>query len=186
MGNNPINASVVILGLFIIHYINRALIYPYRIKIKGKKMHVSMMLSSMIFYVVNGYLVAYYFGSLREYEVGWLISPQFIIGTLLFLVGFAINISSDNILINLRKPGETGYKIPQGGFFKYVSCPNYFGEIIEWIGFAILSWSSIGTVYAIWVGVPLFAQAIQAHNWYKKEFADTYPSKRKAVFPGII
>lgn len=186
MGNNPVNISAVILSLFIIHYINRALIYPYRIKTEGKKMYISMMLTSMIFYVVNGYLIAYYFGSLRAYSIEWLSDPRFIFGTILFFTGFIINITSDNILINLRKPGETGYKIPQGGLFKYVSCPNYFGEILEWVGFAILSWSSIGAVYAIWVGAPLFAQAIQAHRWYKEKFREEYPAGRKAIIPGII
>ena len=32
----------------------------------------------------------------------------------MFLVGMAINIHSDHILRNLRKPGETGYVIPRG------------------------------------------------------------------------
>ena len=32
----------------------------------------------------------------------------------MFLSGMAINIHSDHILRNLRKPGEKGYKIPKG------------------------------------------------------------------------
>jgi len=35
-------------------------------------------------------------------------------GVFLFLFGMTANIHSDHILRNLRKPGETGYKIPQG------------------------------------------------------------------------
>lgn len=38
----------------------------------------------------------------------------FLLGLLLFYIGMAINIHSDNILRNLRKPGEVVYKIPTG------------------------------------------------------------------------
>jgi 3-oxo-5-alpha-steroid 4-dehydrogenase 1 len=41
----------------------------------------------------------------------------------------------------LRKPGETGYKIPTGGLFDYITGANFFGEIVEWTGFAIASCS---------------------------------------------
>ena len=43
---------------------------------------------------------------------------------------------SDSILASLRGPGETGYKIPRGGLFCLLSAPNYFGETLEWCGFA--------------------------------------------------
>ena len=95
-----------------------------------------------------------------------------------------IKVSSDNKLISLRKD-SVGYKIPQGGFFKYVSCPNYFGEIIEWIGWAILTWSISGVVFLIWVIANLFPRAISHHKWYQNKF-ENYPKNRKAIIPGII
>ena len=55
----------------------------------------------------------------------WLLDPRFLLGVGIFLLGLATNIHSDYILINLRKPGETGYKIPTGGMFEYVSAANY-------------------------------------------------------------
>jgi steroid 5-alpha reductase family enzyme len=118
--------------------------------------------------------------------VEWLSDPRFIFGLALFFFGFVVNIQSDNILINLRKPGETGYKIPYGGFYRYVSCPNYFGEIMEWVGFAIMTWCIPGLIYMLWVALPLFAQAIEAHRWYNDKFGDEYPKNRKAIFPGIF
>ncbi|CAI9730469.1 3-oxo-5-alpha-steroid 4-dehydrogenase 1-like [Octopus vulgaris] len=57
-------------------------------------------------------------------------SFQFIAGCILFFIGMAINIHSDHILRTLRKPNETGYKIPQGGMFKYLhSSQVLFAEI---------------------------------------------------------
>ncbi len=185
-GQNDINVSSVMVAAFVMHYFNRAIIFPQRIKVKGKTMPVVSMVSSMIFYIINGYLIGHYFGSLREYPVEWLYDPRFIIGLAMFLTGFVINIQSDNILINLRKPGESDYKIPTGGCFKYVSCPNYMGECIEWIGFAIMTWSFPGIVYAVWVVLPLYAQALGSHRWYKETFKEAYPSERKAIIPYII
>ena len=182
----PMNVSVIMVGFFVLHYSNRALIYPHRIKADGKTMPVAMVLSSMVFYIINGYLIGHYFGALKSYPVQWLTDPRFIIGAALFLVGFAINIHSDNILINLRKPGETGYKIPQGGLYKYISCPNYFGEMLEWCAFALMTWSLTGVVYAIWVVLPLLAQGLSAHKWYVTSFADDYPPSRKAIIPGLL
>ena len=37
-----------------------------------------------------------------------------LIGVFIFSAGFIVNLQSDSILRNLRKPGETGYKIPRG------------------------------------------------------------------------
>lgn len=48
------------------------------------------------------------FSQLKQLLVG--LSP----GSLLWLVGWLMNVHSDHILRNLRKPGETGYKIPTG------------------------------------------------------------------------
>lgn len=186
LGADSINVSAVMIAAFCIHYVNRALIYPYRIKARGKTMPVMIMLFSMIFYMVNGFIIGHYFGALKSYPIEWLSDPRFIIGALMFISGFIINIRSDNILLNLRKPGETGYKIPQGGLFKYVSSPHYLGEMIEWLGFAIMTWSLPGLAYAFIVIVPLFGQARNSHQWYLDTFGDAYPKNRKAIFPGLI
>ena len=68
---------------------------------------------------------------------------------------------------------------------KYISAPNYFGEIIEWIGWAVLTWSISGLVFALWTIANLFPRALAHHRWCRKKFAD-YPKNRKAIIPGII
>ncbi|MHA1777308.1 MAG: 3-oxo-5-alpha-steroid 4-dehydrogenase, partial [Promethearchaeota archaeon] len=109
----------------------------------------------------------------------------FIIGTIIWICGFIINIYSDYILRNLREPGENGYKIPYGGLFRFVSCPNYLGEILEWIGWAVLTWSISGLVFALWTIANLIPRAISHHRWYHQHFEE-YPQNRKAIIPFIL
>lgn len=68
----------------------------------------------------------------------WLFDPRFLVGSVIFFFGMAVNIHSDNILMNLREPGETGYKIPRGGMFEYVSSANYGAMKIVFFSFQIL------------------------------------------------
>lgn len=52
------------------------------------------------------------YGSTMEENNSYIYHPRFILGVIIFFAGMYINWDSDNILRNLRKPGETGYKIP--------------------------------------------------------------------------
>lgn len=181
----PGGAQGVMVGAFALHYTHRALIYPHRIRVEGKTMPVFTMLSAMGFYAINGFLVGHYFGAIANYPQGWLRDPRFYAGCVLFATGFAINVASDHTLINLRRPGETGYKVPRGGLFEYVTCANYLGECIEWAGFAVMSWCSVGLVYAVWVILPLIAQGRTVHQWYLQKFED-YPKNRTAIIPCLL
>jgi len=175
----------IILSLFTFHYLNRSLIFPFRIKTKGKKMPASIVLMGITFNLASGFFIGYYLGNFRSYELAWMLTPEFIIGTIVFFTGLIINWQSDTILINLRMPGETGYKIPYGKLFKYVSSPNLLGETIEWGGFAILTWSLPGLAFFIWTVANLVPRAIANQKWYKKKFAD-YPAERKAILPYLL
>ncbi len=172
----------IIIGLISAHYLNRSLIFPLRIKTKGKKMPVVIVIMALGFNLSNGFLFGYYLGNFKVYTIDWLSSPEFITGSIIFIAGAVINKHSDTVLISLRKPNETSYKIPQGGLFKYISCPNLFGEVIEWLGFAILTWSLPGLAFFIWTFANLVPRAIAHHKWYLNHF-ENYPKKRKAVFP---
>jgi hypothetical protein len=175
-------------GLFAFHYINRTLIFPFRLRTLGKKMPVSIALMAVFFNLVNGFLNGYYLGNIATtalYPPDFFTDPRLVLGLVLFSVGFYINWQADHILINLRKPGETGYQIPDKGLFRWISCPNHFGEIIEWSGFAIMTGSMPGLSFAIWTFVNLLPRALQHHQWYKNNFS-RYPADRKAIFPGIL
>ncbi|HQE13185.1 MAG TPA: DUF1295 domain-containing protein [Flavipsychrobacter sp.] len=174
-----------IMGLFILHYVNRSFIFPLRIKTKGKKMPIVIMLMGLFFNLCNGFFLGYYLGEFKAYSIDWMYQPQFIVGLFIFFLGMGINWWADTVLIHLRKPKETDYKIPQQGLFKFISCPNLFGEVIEWCGFAILTWSLPGLAFFIWTFANLVPRAMAHHQWYKSKFPE-YPKSRKAIFPFIF
>ncbi|MCB9234624.1 MAG: DUF1295 domain-containing protein [Bacteroidia bacterium] len=185
LGTGPKHPVVwILLGTWLMHYINRTYIYPFRIKSKNKRMPVLIAAFAFIFQLWNGYLNGEWLGNFAHYTDEWLTDPRFIAGAMLFVVGFAINLHSDQILLNLRKPGETGYKIPTGGLYNYISAPNYFGEILEWCGWALMAWSPGGLYFAVWTIANLAPRALAHHRWYKEKFPD-YPANRKALIPFI-
>ena len=114
-----------------------------------------------------------------------MIDVRLLIGIVVFFIGFVINKYHDWLLIKLLKKSETGYKIPYGGLLKYVSCPNFLGEIISWLGFFIVTLSLPALSFLVWTLANLVTRGIDHHNWYLKEFPD-YPKNRKAVFPGLL
>lgn len=185
-GNEKTGPMWLFFALWMAHYANRAIVYPLRARMEGKKVPLAIVGSAIFFNLVNGFLNGYWLGSLAApYPAGWLGTPQFVAGLALFLAGAFINIQSDNILLKLRKPGETGYKIPQGGLFRFLSCPNHFGEIVEWTGFAILCWNLPAASFAVWTAANLVPRALSHHRWYREKF-EAYPAERKAVVPKVL
>ena len=88
-------------------------------------------------------------------------------------------------LRRLRSTSPEGYVVPRGPLFRWLSCPNYFGEIVEWTGFALASWSPGGLLFALWTAANLVPRAIHHHRWYRAKFAD-YPRSRRAVMPFLL
>ncbi len=169
--------------LWNLHYLHRSLLFPFRMKTKGKQIPLAIVGCAIFFNLINGSTNAYFLGSLCvPYPESWLLDGRFITGLLLFATGAAVNIRADNHLLALRKPGESGYKIPQGGLFRLISCPNHFGEILEWSGFAIMCWNLPALSFAIWTAANLIPRAVSHHRWYLQHFPD-YPKNRKAVIP---
>jgi hypothetical protein len=176
---------ITFMVIWMIHYCQRTFIFPLLLR-GNLPMPITIIMMGITFNGVNTYLQArwiYTFSHL--YQIAWLLNPFFIVGVFLFLVGFIINLHSDYIIRNLREPGETEYKIPYGGMFKYVSCPSYFGEITEWTGWAIMTWSLPGLIFAVWTFANLAPRAYTHHIWYIRTFPD-YPKNRKRLIPFIF
>ncbi|KAI8347673.1 3-oxo-5-alpha-steroid 4-dehydrogenase-domain-containing protein [Blakeslea trispora] len=182
--------QIILSSAWMIHYINRSIIYPYRASSMAP-IHLSAYVCSIGFNLINGYTngmwVARHSRSISD--------PLFWAGLSLWALGFLSNIYHDNILFKLRskkkkeerEEGKKRYFIPHGGLFEYVSCPNYFSEAIEWTGYALAtsgsSWPAI--IFAASTASNLFPRAWRTHAWYKQQF-ENYPTTRKAVIPFLL
>lgn len=188
-GSKPLHSYAWILfALWIVHYINRTLIYPLRIRATPKRIPLVIVCNAILFNLMNAGLNGYYLAEMappEHYDTAWLTSAHFIIGLIVFGCGMFINMKSDTILINLRAKSETGYRIPKGFLFDRISSPNLFGEIIEWTGFAIMAWNLPALSFMVWTFANLVPRAKNHHDWYHRTFHD-YPKERKAVFPGVF
>lgn len=152
-------------------------------------MPLTIIAMGITFNLVNAYMIGGWFfwvSPTDTYPAGWLASPLFIIGTIIFFCGMVINLHSDYIIRHLRKPGDNAHHIPYGGMYRYVTSANYFGEFTEWVGFAILSWSLGGLAFAVWTFANLAPRARSVHRRYLREFGDKYSVlKRRYILPFI-
>jgi 3-oxo-5-alpha-steroid 4-dehydrogenase 1 len=176
-------APLALLALWELHYGYRAFGYPFLVR-SGSGTPLSVVGLAVGFNVLNAWINARWISDLGSYPRAWLVDWRFIAGALLFLAGLALNTASDHALRRLRRPGETGYRVPRGGAFELVSCPNYLGEIVEWIGWAVATWSPAGLAFAMYTVANLAPRALTHHDWYQRQFPD-YPRRRRALIPFI-
>ena len=176
---------LVLLGLWQLHYLNRTFIFPFRMRADGKTMPLSIAAMAILFNIWNAYVNALWLSHFGHYTTDWLVDPRFLVGVALFLTGMGINVWADSVLMRLRAPGQTGYHIPRGGLYEWITCPNYFGEILEWTGWAILTWSGAGLAFALYTAANIGPRAFSHQRWYREKFPD-YPKDRKALIPFVL
>lgn len=182
-------APVILFLMWQSHYFQRSFVYPFVRQVRPgdttpllvpvlaftTNLGISFLNASILSWPELG----------RNYDTAWLTDPRFLVGAAVFVMGYRINRKADAMLAALRKPGETGYKIPRGWLYEKISCPNYFGEFLVWIGWAIATWSWAGVVFVCWTLANLLPRALGNHRWYHSKFAD-YPQERKAVIPFVL
>ncbi len=180
---------LVFLLLFELHYFHRSFIFPRQLR-GHSRMPLSIVLMGAVFNTLNALMQGgwiFFVSPADYYPANWLTSVPFIAGTLVFFAGMYINIQSDHIIRNLRKPGDTAHYLPKGGMFRYVTSANYFGEFLEWTGFAVLTWSWAGAVFALWTFANLAPRAARIHDLYEQEFPGEFdPNKVKRMIPFIF
>lgn len=174
------------LALWLAHYVNRAFVQPFRWRSAPTPMPWAIALSGAGFNLVNGYTNGRWLFELTPgYLPGWFTGARFVVGVALFVAGMAVNLHADATLRALRGDGERGYKVPHGGLYRWVSCPNYLGEMVEWAGFALATWSPAAAAFAAWTVANLLPRALAHHRWYRGRFAE-YPPGRRAVIPFVL
>lgn len=178
------STAMAFLLMWMAHYVQRTFIYPFLLR-GGKPMSLLIVVSAIIFNLVNGYINGRYVFELSGgYPDEWLTDLRFLLGASLFVIGYIINRQADWVLRGLRKPGESGYGIPHGGLYRWISCPNYLGEIVTWIGWALATWSLPALAFATWTVANLAPRALSHHKWYRAHFV-SYPRERRALLPWL-
>ena len=178
------------LALFILfqsHYLQRAFVFPLLIRGRSQ-MPLGIVLMGMVFNTLNALMQGgwIFYVSPAGYYDGWFARPYIWVGGALFIAGMVINLRSDRIIRHLRRPGDTRHYIPYGGMFRYVSSANYFGELLEWVGFAVASWSWAGAVFAWWTFANLAPRAASLRRRYEQEFGEEFSRlRRKRIIPFI-
>jgi 3-oxo-5-alpha-steroid 4-dehydrogenase 1 len=184
---SPVNHQIqawLPLCFWVFHYGYRTFVFPALMHPSDKTFPAMLVVFAIAFNGLNGYNNALALIQAGENNSP-LLSVHFLVGAIVFIAGFIIHFQADLTIRRLRKPGETIYKIPQGGLFRWVSSPNYLGEIIQWTGWALMTWSMAGFAFALFTFCNLAPRAISNHRWYVNKFAD-YPGERKVLFPGIF
>ena len=181
---NPIN--IVLYVLFVVHYVTKGLIMPILSRHSCSKISVWIPVAVLMTNTFYHYLNAEFIGS-ANYCQNYYYDPRFIVGLLLYVIGFIIGRAADIelILLRVRKSRKNkDYVVPKGALFALISCPNYFGEGLEWFGWAVMTWSLSGLAWWLFVESILFTRARHNHKWYMVEFSN-YPLHRKALIPFI-
>ena len=183
-GNRHLVADLLV-AAWVIHYAHRTLVWPWIVPRYSRPMPVVTCISAFVFNVVNGLLIGWFLGHGVDYPWEWLLDGRFIAGAAAFLTGAALNVTSDYRLARMRRQQQGRYLIPQGGPFKFLSSPNLSGEMVEWIGFALMAWSLPALAFALWTAANLIPRALWRHQWYRRTFPD-YPPSRRALIPGVL
>jgi 3-oxo-5-alpha-steroid 4-dehydrogenase 1 len=185
LSDNKNVVLIIFLSVWLLHYVHRTFVYPFSQSGRNKPYPLVIVFMAIVFNLFNGFVNGYCVFHLKEYHVGWLLSWQFISGIIIFVSGYIINKTADEKLRTLRSQNGQEYVIPRGWLFEYISSPHYFGELLEWSGWAIMTWSVSGLAFLVFTFANLFPRAVASHKWYREHFTE-YPKDRKAIVPFII
>lgn len=176
--------NIVFFCLYTIHFLERGIVTPLISRYSHSKIRLWIPLSVFLTGLIYSYINAEFIGS-AEYCDGYLYDPRFVIGLVLFIIGFVINRVADYQLVCLRKSRkDTEHSIPKGPLYFLISCPNYFGEGLQWFGWTIMTWSLAGLVWWLFSEATFIPRSRQNHKWLRNQFLD-YPKIRKGLIPFI-
>lgn len=133
-------------------------------------MPLVIMSMGILFNLLNGYMQGEWIFYLAPQRCTSPIGSPPVLYNRYFAVftGMLVNWSSDYIIRHLRKPGDTRHYLPQKGMYRYVTSANYFGEIVEWAGWAILTCSLSGLVFLWWTIANLVPRADAIWKRYRE------------------
>ncbi len=172
-----------VLALWLLHYLYRTFVFPFGIRDSRRSFPLLISSLALLFNIMNAYINWYAITVINLGRDAW--TPIAVMGAVIFLAGWVLHVSSDRIILGLRGPGKPRYAIPRGGLFRWVSSPQYLGEIIQWCGFALMVGTLAGLAFAVFTIANLLPRAVANHRWYQQQF-DDYPAARRRLIPGLF
>ncbi|CAH0016663.1 unnamed protein product [Clonostachys rhizophaga] len=187
----------VLAGLFVIHYLYRAVAYPF-LQPSISPIHPTAWQAALLFQLLNGvslggWLAAYGPTTAAAWEQA-VPTPQFVAGVTVFYLGLAGNYFHDEELREIRRresrrgnAAAKHYRIPQAGLFKYMLFPHYFCEWVEWFGFWMAcGWGCVPALtFLINEFTTMLPRAVSGKRWYAEKFGEEKVAKKWAVIPGV-
>ena len=157
-----INLGSLVLSSFIIIWSLRLGIFLFlRIKKAGKDRRFNEIKKSfswffMTFSVSGMWVTICSICALTGIANGIIFSTTTIIGIIIFIIGFTIEIIADSQKTKFRANDDNKDKFISSGLWKYSRHPNYLGEIILWLGISLISFSSLEGFQYITLISPIF------------------------------
>lgn len=157
-----INLGSLALSIFIIIWSLRLGTFLFlRIKKAGKDRRFNEIKKSfswffMTFSVSGMWVTICSICALTGIANGIVFSSTTIIGIIIFIIGFTIEIIADSQKTKFRANLNNKDKFISSGLWKYSRHPNYLGEIILWFGISLISFSSLEGFQYVTLISPIF------------------------------
>ncbi|KAI5279933.1 3-oxo-5a-steroid 4- dehydrogenase [Ascosphaera aggregata] len=187
----PSRLQCLLCYIIVLHFIKRELetIFIHQFSLATMPAR-NIFRNSAHYWLLSGINIAYwvYSPSAESSATATGVNPYLLYsGLILFIAGELANFNCHLTLRNLRKPGSTAREIPRGFAFDIVTCPNYFFEVVAWIGIWLVSgcsWSIL--LFTVVGGTTMYVWAKEKERRYRKLFGDRYKKKRCVMFPGLM
>ncbi|KAL2835184.1 3-oxo-5-alpha-steroid 4-dehydrogenase-domain-containing protein [Aspergillus cavernicola] len=185
----PSDLQLLVCGLLTVHFLKREYETIFVHRFSNATMPArNIVKNSGHYWLLAGCNIAYWVFRPDAAAVTKQLNPVLLYtGLALFVFGELANFNSHLVLRDLRRPGTTERGIPSGFGFSAVTCPNYFFEVVSWVGVYLvsgLSWSVLFFIVVASAQMALWAQ--KKERRYRKEFGDKYKRKRFVILPGLF
>ena len=176
------------MAMIVLHFIKREYETLYVHKFSLATMPVrNIFKNSAHYWALSGLNIAYwiYGPSSPTAKSSPTIDIMNVVGVILFLFAEVSNLKTHLTLSGLRTPGGTERGVPRGYGFDLVTCPNYFFEILAWVGVLLVT-KSLGTaVFLIFSSAQMYQWAWKKERALRTEFPDKYKKKKTVIIPFV-
>ncbi|ORY77740.1 synaptic glyco protein SC2 [Protomyces lactucae-debilis] len=178
------SAQYITLAMVMLHFLKREYETMFVHRFSAETMPFFNLFKNCAHYwIIGGALLAWFtYGPAYAVET-WQF-PKIAVFT--FVMGEMCNLKTHKILRDLRRPGSTERRIPYGLGFDWVSCPNYFFEILCWVGISATTGSHAAWAFTIVSAAQMWQWSLKKHQRYLKEFPKDYPKDRKILIPFVL